>query len=88
MFASPVYDQAPGTANHNSGRHLNQRQLAFETLLKHVSMSTVAIVMLLAVAVLGLGHDKKPPKQLNPAITISASSFQNQEVGNKCSPDW
>jgi hypothetical protein len=98
MFASPFYDRAPETPTRNSQPHLSQRQLTFEKLIKHISMDTVAIVMLIAAALLSLCRDEKAPmsksRDAAPALRnirknafILASPLHEQKVGNKCSPD-
>jgi hypothetical protein len=60
MFASPTYYPKPDAAKARIelGGCLTTRQLAFERFLKHISSGTLAVVMLIALALLSPSSNK------------------------------
>jgi hypothetical protein len=91
MFPSPFYHRKPGTRSERTtvGQHLSARQLAFETFIKHISTSTLAIVMLLALALLsalrGQESDTKGSALAKAPTTHVAVPEQGRSFSN-CDP--
>src|SRR4051794_14313652 len=97
MFVTSYY--SPRAVNHahysKCGDHLSLRQLAVEKVIRRASTSTVAILMLVALALLTAVRDKQPNREsspfLKPTVTHVAAPTEGKlpwncgrkDVGNK-----
>jgi hypothetical protein len=94
MSLSPFHYRKPGTrSEHTSvGRHLNAGQLAFETFIKHVSTSTLAIVMTLALGLVTAlrrqESDSKGSALAKATTTHVAAAEQARSFSNCDSKDF
>jgi len=79
-----------------SREHLTRRQLAFESALKRISTGTVAIILLVTVALLSVARDNSAgiadPPHVSLLLPDSGSLFEGatvslQDFGNKCAAD-
>ena len=90
MFASPVYDRH-AQRRFSPHEQLSAGQLAFELILKHVGTGTLAVIMLVALAVLsGFHGEKAHPRALLPASGSGSDvvTWEPKDFANKCAPGW